>query len=128
MISSRANAFQSGGISLVGIDMAKQSRRHSRSVSLPWIIICILGALLVVGMRIDLIRMGYAQADALAQEQTLRQEERKLTVVMRRLRNHTRLMEEASRLGFKPPSSIVDLPLTGLPQVASSASGAGPRP
>ncbi len=128
MISSQVDSDLSTGFSLVGVDLSRSSRRRTRGAILPWIISAILAALFIVGLRIDLIRMGYASIAALEQEQVLRQQERALTVEMRLLRNHTRLAAEASQRGFEQPSSVIDLPLAGLPSVAAAVSGGEPRP
>jgi len=123
-----AQTIESGGIGLVGIDMARQSRRPSRTIRLPWIIASIVAALFIVGLRIDLIRMGYARAAALAEEQVLREQERALTVEMRRLHKHSRLVQEASQRGFQQADSIIDLPLPALPSVATAVAALESRP
>lgn len=116
-----SESLHSPGIGLVGIDMANQARRRNKVSSLPWIIVGIVAALFVVGLRIDLTRVGYARAAALEEEQSLRVQKRALTVEMRRLRNHIRLAEEARIRGFEQPSSIIDLPIPALPSVAAAA-------
>jgi hypothetical protein len=123
-----AESVQPSEISLVGIDMARQSQRRSQGVSLPWIAVGIIAALCIVGLRIDLIRMGYARAEALKIEQTLRQQERDLTLKKGRLSKHVRLIEEAQRRGFEQAGSIIDLPIASLYPVASGPGERELRP
>jgi len=76
----------------------------------PWIALALLAALLLAALRVDVIRMRYAQAEALAAEQRLIDRNRDLTVRMRQLRDPARLAERAQALGFVRPERVIDLP------------------
>jgi len=111
--------FLNPGTSLVGIDMAPELREHRNRFIVPIIASAIVAALLLVGLRIDLIRMQYAVAEASSIEQELLDEKQALTVEMRRLRDPSRLVERASALGFERPQRVIDLPASPTPGVAA---------
>lgn len=67
----------------------------------------LVGALLLVALRIDIIRMRYAMARALERETELRGQQRELVVESRRLRQPARLAELAAELGYERPTRVV---------------------
>ncbi len=115
-----------GSLDLIGVDMAPHHATRPSRFTIPLIASVVLAALILVGLRIDLIRMRYAGADALAVEQELRDQKLAITVEMRKLRDPKQLSRRAKELGFVHPERVVDLVerrRVSVPQVA-----AGPRP
>ena len=66
-------------------------------------------ALLLVSLRMDSIRLRYALAEAVRAEQVLLDQQRRLTVQVRHLRDPRRLEALAAELGMAPPSCTIDL-------------------
>jgi hypothetical protein len=60
-------------------------------------------------MRIDIMRMGYNLADAIAVEKTLLEERRALTAEVRALRDPKRLNEIARRRGLARAERVIAL-------------------
>lgn len=69
----------------------------------------VCAALLLVALRMDSIRLRYALADAVRAEQELLDQQRRLTVQMRHLRDPRRLEALAAELGLAPPGCLIDL-------------------
>jgi hypothetical protein len=69
----------------------------------------VLAALALASMRIDIIRMGYDLADAIAVEKSLLEERRALTARVRTLRDPRRLNEIARRQGLARAERVIDL-------------------
>jgi len=69
----------------------------------------VCAALLLVALRMDSIRLRYALADAVRHEQTLLDQQRRLTVQVRHLRDPRRLEALAGELGLAPATCMVDL-------------------
>jgi hypothetical protein len=117
---------------LVGLDLANAPGRLQPRprISAPLVLIGVLGALVLVALRVDLTRMRYAQADALAEERRLLEEQSDLTVEMRRLRDPSRLAERARELGFERPERVIDLPgaPAALPMVSAPPPSAEAAP
>jgi hypothetical protein len=95
---------------LIGIDVASNRQPIVGRALLPLLIAGLLVALGVSAMRIDLLRIRYALAETVKEEQRLRGEERSLTVRMRTLRDPVQLAERAQQLGFVRPDRLIDLP------------------
>ncbi|MGH0038126.1 MAG: hypothetical protein ACQGVK_24100 [Myxococcota bacterium] len=70
----------------------------------------LLGALILVALRIDIIRMRYAVAQALERETEQRGRQREFVVESRKLRQPGRLAEIAAELGYERPTRLVQLP------------------
>ena len=68
-----------------------------------------LAALSLASMRIDIMRMGYDLADAIAVEKTLLEKRRALTAEVRALRDPRRLHEIARRRGLVRAERVIDL-------------------
>jgi len=66
-------------------------------------------ALALAALRIDILRLRYALGEAIRQEKALIQEQRQQTAALEGLRNPSRLVEVAQRLGFAPPERVIDL-------------------
>lgn len=66
-------------------------------------------ALLLVVLRMDSIRLRYALADAVRVEQELLDQQRRLTVQVRHLRDPRRLEALARELGMGPAGCTIDL-------------------
>jgi hypothetical protein len=71
--------------------------------------IVLVAALALVALRVELIRMQYALADAIESEESLLEQERELTVSMRRLRHPGHLAARARTMGFGPPERVIQL-------------------
>jgi hypothetical protein len=106
----------------VGRDLARVQLGSERT-SRP-LVGLLIGALIagmgLAALRIDILRLRYALADAIESEKTLLESQRVWTARKESLRDPARLAELARERGFGRPSVVIDLrPL----QVAS-----GPRP
>lgn len=81
----------------------------------------VCAALLLVALRMDSVRLRYALADAVRSEQQLLDEQRSLTVEVRRLRDPRRLEGLGRELGLEPAGCMIDLehprPCPGDPAV-----------
>jgi len=97
-------------LDLIGFDLSGRTRRIASRRAWPMLAAAVLLGLGVTALRVDLIRMRYALADALATESQLLEEQRALTVEMRTLRDPGRLANEAQQLGFAPPERVIALP------------------
>ncbi len=86
-----------------------RSRVDERPVWAAFVAGLIGGALLLVVLRVDIIRMRYQLAQALETEAELRGQIRESVVAERRLRHPARLAEIASELGFDRPSVVVEI-------------------
>ena len=118
--ASHARGRSDSTLGLVGRDLARipQWLRSRPRVAAPLIALALIAALSMAALRIDLIRMRYALAEGVAQEQQLLEKQRQLTVDLRQLRHPARLSERAEALGFARPERVIDL--------ADPAGPAGP--
>jgi hypothetical protein len=98
-------------LSLIGLDVSGRRRAVRLRIGWPVVIVALLLALGLTALRVDLIRMRYALADALASEQELLEQQRMLTVEMRMLRDPSGLASRARELGFVHPERVIHLPL-----------------
>lgn len=108
----RAVPAPEGRLDLVGRDLAnlgRAQRAHRRWV-MPAVAGCLLAALAVAALRIDLIRVRYGLADAMREEKALLEERRELLAQLRELRDPARLRRQAAAQGFVRPARIIDLP------------------
>jgi hypothetical protein len=83
-------------------------RAHPASVA------CVLAGavcagLMLVALRMDGIRLRYELADAVRAEQSLLEQQRRLTVELRHLRHPQRLEELGRELGLASASCVIDL-------------------
>ena len=107
--------------SLIGRDLAAMHREaEGRRRWMPLLIGCLLAALCLTALRIDLIRQRYDLAAAMSEEKQLLEERRLITARVRSLRDPARLAERARQLGFERPEHVL---LLDAPEVAL-----GPRP
>jgi hypothetical protein len=109
---------------MVGRDLARsrvleRGRRRLLPFALAGLVIAALG---VAALRIDLIRMRYGLADAMAEEKALLEQRRVALLELRRQRDPGRLTDLARRRGFERPARIVDLP--GRRGATATATGA----
>jgi hypothetical protein len=111
--------------SLVGIDLAPEFRIPPRKSVVVALVACIVAALMIAGLRIDLLRKSYASAAAVSEEQTLEEEKQRLLVKMRALRDPADLVAHAQKLGFGHPERVIDLDESRHPD-APAAVGARP--
>lgn len=69
----------------------------------------VCAALLLVSLRMDSIRLRYALADAVRVEQELLDQQRRLIVQVRHLRDPRRLEALAGEIGLAPAACLIDL-------------------
>jgi hypothetical protein len=69
----------------------------------------VCAALLLVALRMDSVRLRYALADAVRAEQELLDQQRRLIVQLRHLRDPRRLEALADELGLAPAACLIDL-------------------
>lgn len=114
---------------LVGHDLAEPPRRaRARArVRLPIAIGLILGALLLVTLRVEILRLRYAAADVAAEEEALLEQIRRTTVRVRELRDPARLRRLAAERGFVRPERVRTLSLPAAPATAATRRGAKER-
>jgi len=100
-----------GAGDLVGRDFARvraPGRLSARRIA--WLVgIAFACALALAALRIDILRVRYALGEALREEKSLDQQQRQQIAVLEGLRNPSRLVEVAQRLGFAPPERVIDL-------------------
>lgn len=126
---ARSTARQAGWI---GLDLARHHATISPRRVLPVLIVVVIVALGVASLRIDLLRLRYALAEATLEEQRLLDEERMLTAARRRLRDPVHLARLAEERGFVTPDSQSTLAPATLreqaPVLAAIGAGASHRP
>lgn len=96
---------------LVGRDFARvrASGRLSARRIVSLVGIAFACALALAALRIDILRVRYALGEAIREEKALVQQQRQQIAVLEGLRNPSRLVEAAQRLGFAPPERVIDL-------------------
>lgn len=99
--------------SLIGIDVGHAQTRLSAGRLLPVLALALLVALAVASLRIEMIRLRYALAEASLEEKRLLEEQRSLTAEELRLRDPVHLAGRAHELGFARPERLIDLPAAG---------------
>lgn len=115
-----------GRLDLIGLDMAPTHGAPRTQTIVPAIAAVVMAALLLVGLRVEILRLRYASAEAVTREQRLRDEKRTITVSLLRLREPKLLSRRAAKLGFAKPDRVVDLPAP--PKFEAPQLGAGSRP
>jgi len=103
----------------IGIDFSGENDPRRLRKFLPLLILALVVALGVSTLRIDLIRIRYAMASALAEERALIAEQHRLIVRRRQLRDPVELAIQARARGFRPATQILSLP---EPMIAGSVS------
>jgi hypothetical protein len=106
---ARGESRRGHGMGLIGVDVAAGDRPGIGRGLLPLLIAGLIVALGVASLRIDLLRIRYALAETVAEEQRLLDEQRNLTVRMRTLRDPVHLSKRAHELGFVRPERLIDL-------------------
>jgi hypothetical protein len=106
---SSARAAQRSEVNLIGLDVARAPGRLRGTSWLPMVAAVVLGALLLAGLRVDVIRLRLALAGSFEEELRLEREQRELTVQMRRLRDPAELARRAEALGFRRAERLIDL-------------------
>ena len=94
----------------IGIDFSGEKSSHRARKLLPLLVLALIAALGISSLRIDLIRTRYAMASALAEEQALIAEQRRLIVRRRQLRDPVELAVQARARGFQPATQVLSLP------------------
>jgi len=120
-MGSRPNA---GRLDLVGRDMARGDRVFGRRLRVhpALLAVALIAALALAALRVDLIRVRYGLADAVADEKALLEQRRETLARVRALRDPARLAGLAEDYGLTRPDRIIELPL--LPMVAAAPSAA----
>ena len=95
----------------VGRDISRdfRPRRLRFRISLPLVFIGLAVGLALVVLRIDLLRTRYALSEATAKERELHEEQRRITVEMRKVRAPSQLIQMAREEGFVQPERIIEL-------------------
>jgi hypothetical protein len=129
--SARASA--NPAIGLVGLDVSRPPARLRGSSWLPLVVTLVIAAMFLAVLRMDVIRMRLALAQAFEDELRLEEEKRELTVEMRQLRDPAQLARHAERLGFRRAEHLIDLaPEASAPEPsragASRPGSAAARP
>jgi hypothetical protein len=84
--------------------------------------VALVAALALAALRVDLIRVRYGLADAVAQEKALLEQRRETLARVRTLRDPARLATLAKDYGLTRPDRIIELPM-----VAAATNGAAER-
>ena len=96
-----------------GRDLSQPPERSQRVPPARQIAVVVAGAvcaaLLLVVLRVDSIRQRYRLADAVRTEQTLLEQQRRLSVDVRRLRHPLRLAELGRELGLGRAERVIAL-------------------
>lgn len=117
---------QRSHIGLIGLDVSRPPGRLRGASWLPVVAAAVVGSLFLAGLRMDVIRMRLALAESFEQELRLEQEQRELTVEMRRRRDPAELARQAADLGFRRAERLIDL--DARPVLPGAPGGTGPRP
>jgi hypothetical protein len=115
-----------GRLDLIGVDMASGHRAPRNQTIVPAIAAVVIAALVLVGLRLDILRMRYASAEAVILERQLHEEKRLITVSLLRMREPKLLSERAEKLGFATPDRVITL--SSRSKLETPPVGAGPRP
>lgn len=101
---------------LVGRDLARmRGGAGSRARGLPVLLIGgLLAGLSLAALRIDILRLGYAVADAVAEEKALMEERGALTARVQALRDPARLAGLAPARGLARPTRVIELQQTDV--------------
>jgi len=96
---------------LIGRDLARarSAARPRRSLSAALLIGALAAGLSLVALRVDILRLRYALAEALEQEKTLLEERRAATARLESLRDPARLASLAQARGLARAARVVDL-------------------
>lgn len=107
---------------LIGRDLARVriAPRSRRRVLAALLASALVAGLSLAALRIDILRLRYALADALEQEKQLLEERRVATAHLEGLRDPARLASLADARGLTAPARVIDL--------APDAPAAGGRP
>jgi hypothetical protein len=111
------------GAFATGVDLsaplpARERPRRSRAVWLACAAGGIGAALVLVQLRTESIGLRYQLARALQTEQQLLEQQRQLTVELRRLRHPVRLTELGRSLGLERPEHVIELGSDGRTDAA----------
>ena len=131
-IDLRQTSEASSRAEWIGIDFSGEKGSRRTRKLLPLLVLALIAALGISALRIDLIRTRYAMSDALAEEQALIAEQRRLIVRRRQLRDPVELAVQARERGFQPAKQILSLPdpiiagsmvIEAIPSLPSVAAG-----
>jgi hypothetical protein len=96
--------------SWIGIDLSAGHGPRRMRALLPLLVVAAIAALGVAALRIDLIRVRYAVAAVMEEEEALLEVQRTLIVRRRQLRDPVELAVRARALGFRPSAEVLALP------------------
>jgi len=102
-------------VGLIGLDVAQLPSRLRTGSWMPVLAAMVAGAMFLAVLRMDVIRMRFAVAQAFEEELRLQEEKRELTVRMRQLRDPAVLAQRAEALGFRRAERLIDLGAPVLP-------------
>lgn len=103
---------------LVGRDFRDLRETGRFRLVVAVLVVALVGGLLLAALRVDLIRMRYAMAEAMKEEQAAFALHRELTVALQERRDPARVAARARALGFVRPEQIIDLEAPPRPRVA----------
>ena len=106
----------------IGVDFANLANRKPSGALLPLLILSLIVALGVASLRIDLIRIRYALAEATADETRLIEEQHALIVKKLQGRDPTDLAGLARERGFRPARAARSL-IDPMPLANAKLSG-----
>jgi hypothetical protein len=124
--TGRSEVEPVGRLDLIGLDMASRRRTPRNQTIVPAIAAVVVAALVLVGLRLDVLRMRYASTEALTLERQLLDEKRSITVSLLRLREPKLLSQRAGKLGFAIPDRVINL--YAKAEREAPPVGTGPRP
>jgi hypothetical protein len=107
--ASRSGGSRRSGQSLVGLDVGHSPAPLSARRLVPLLALGLLVALAVASLRIEMIRLRYALAEASLEEKRLVTAQRSLIAQRLSLRDPVRLAERAGALGFVRPDRLIVL-------------------
>jgi hypothetical protein len=102
----RRNRGNLAGRDLARVRVAPRSRRQLLAMLLTG---ALLAGFSLAALRIDILRLRYALAEALAQQQVLLEEHRVSTARLEALRDPARLAALAEERGLSRPQQVIEL-------------------
>ena len=107
------------GQGLVGRDLSRFAEAPRRRVPAGVIVGVLLAAFLLTYLRVNILHLGYAQGEALKEEQRLQEEHRVLSAQVEALRSPERLGRLADGSGFQRAERVLEL----TPTASGDAEG-----
>ncbi|MDX1648246.1 MAG: hypothetical protein R3263_00195 [Myxococcota bacterium] len=109
---ARSTRRRGGDAELVGRDFARSRARadgDGRATWVPALVACVVAALLLAALRVQVLRVRYELGRAVAEETRLLERQRAATVALGELRDPRRLRRLAAERGFVRPERVIEL-------------------